>query len=199
VSDLNIRIAKPSEARALGRLVAESFSALPVCQWLASDPTERLAGLSGQFGMLVGAAIEHGVVYTLGEEDNQLAAGVWFAPGEFPDIPGYDEGLAAACGANLARFVELDEIMHGGHPESPAHAYLALMAVRASERNRGIGSVLLDEHHRLLDADGAPAYLEASGRPARRLYLRHGYVDSGEPYGPAGINEFLPMWREPAE
>jgi len=199
VSDLNIRLAKPSEAGALGRLVAESFSALPVCEWLATDMTERLAGLSGQFGMIVGHAIRHGAVYTVGEEDNQLAAAVWFDPGPFPDIPEYDEGLAAACGPNLARFVELDTVMHEAHPPSPDHAYLALMVVCESERNRGIGSIMLDEHHRLLDADGVPAYLEASGPPARRLYLRHEYVDSGEPFGPAGLNEFLPMWREPAK
>jgi GNAT superfamily N-acetyltransferase len=193
-----IRLARPSEAAALGRLVAESFSPLPVCRWLAADFDERIAGLSGQFGMIVGHAIAHGQVYTAGTEGSQVAAAAWFPPGPVPDIPGYDARLADTAGPNLARFVELDEVMHEAHPQAPAHAYLALMAVSESERNRGIGTLLLAEHHRRLDADGTPAYLEASGPPARRLYLRHGYADSGAPYGPGGLREFLPMWREPS-
>lgn len=197
MNDATVRLATSSETRAIGRLIAESFSALPVSTWLAADPAERRDAMSGQFAMIVDHAIRYGTVHTVGEVDDQIAAAIWFPHTKIPEIPGYGDRLAVACGRHLARFVELDDLMDQAHPESPPHAYLALMAVLESERDRGIGAMLLDEHHRRLDADGIPAYLEASGEPARRLYLRHGYVDAGEPYGPDGIREFRPMWRAP--
>ena len=66
----------------------------------------------------------------------------------------------------------------------------------SAARNRGIGSALLEAHHRRLDADGTPAYLDASGLPSRALYLRHGYTDHAGSYGPDGVTAFYPMWRE---
>ena len=109
--------------------------------------------------------IDHGDVYVAGDGDG---VAVWFPPGPMPDIPDYDERLAAACGPYTARFVELDEQMHKAHPTDPDHAYLAFLTVEAPARNRGIGSALLEAHHRRLDADGTPAYLDASGLPEPR-------------------------------
>jgi ribosomal protein S18 acetylase RimI-like enzyme len=88
--------------------------------------------------------------------------------------------------------------MHKMRPGAPDHAYLAFLAVERDWQQRGIGSALLDVHHRRLDAAGTPAYLEASGLQSRRLYLRKRYVDHAEPYGPADLTVLYPMWREPA-
>ncbi len=201
---IKVRRADIGEAGAIGALIAGAFHDLEVSHWLAADPTERLAAMSGQFEMLIRSAILHGDVEVVdgpavaddaGTEPVGVAA--WFRPGEIPDPDGYDEGLARVCGAHLERFVALDAAMHAAHPEAPEHAYLAFCAVRADMQGHGIGAALLESYHAGLDAAGTPAYLDASGLRSRGLYLRHGYVDHAEPYGVAGMANFYPMWRTP--
>jgi GNAT superfamily N-acetyltransferase len=198
MTEADIRCAAPHEAAALARLIAESFAPLPVCQWLVEDEATRIDALAGQFEIIVEHAIAHGDVYVVGAEAAPSGVAVWFPPHEIPDMPDYDKRLAAVAGPYTSRFAELDAAMHSAHPDGPAHAYLAFMAVRGPERDHGIGAALLEKHHRKLDEAGVPAYLEASGLRSRQLYLRHQYVDHGSAYGPAGINEFRPMWRDPA-
>ncbi len=191
---VSIRPARAAETVALARLIADSFSHLPLTQWLVPEHNARVDVLAGQFALFVEHAIAHGDVYVA---EDGLGVGVWYPPGPIPDVDDYDARLAAACGPYTPRVAELDAAMHHAHPVGPEHAYLSLLAVAASARDRGIGSALLDLHHRRLDADGTPAYLDASGPPSRRLYMRHGYADHAEPYGVGGIDGFYPMWREP--
>jgi len=191
---VSIRPGRASDVDALARSIARAFGHLPVSQWLVPDDEEaRVDAMAGQFRLLVAHAIDYGDVYVAGEGDG---VAVWFPPGPMPDIPDYDDRLAAAAGPYTARFVELDKHLHKAHPAGPDHAYLAFLTVEAPARNRGIGSALLEAHHRRLDADGTPAYLDASGLPSRALYLRHGYTDHAGPYGPDGVTAFYPMWRE---
>jgi GNAT superfamily N-acetyltransferase len=190
----SVRTARTGEAPALGRLIATAFSHLPVSRWLVPEPDERVPAMGGQFEMVVAHGIQHGDVYV---SDEGPGVAVWFPPGEMPEIENYGERLAAACGPYAERFAELDDAMHHAHPSAPDHAYLAFLAVAEPGRDRGVGSALLEAHHQRLDADGLPAYLDASGLDSRRLYLRHGYTDHAPPYGPGGLREFCPMWREP--
>jgi ribosomal protein S18 acetylase RimI-like enzyme len=190
-----VRRARDGEAEALGALVARAFAPLPLTRWLVPEDGEaRVAALGGQFEMMVAHGMRHGDVYVAGDTEG---VAVWFPPGEMLDIPGYDARLAEICGPYLPRFVELDELFHKAHPAGPPHAFLLFLAVEPGSRDRGIGSALLDAHHARLDADGTPVYLDASGPDSRRLYLRHGYTDHAEPYGPAGLTALYPMWREP--
>jgi ribosomal protein S18 acetylase RimI-like enzyme len=190
-----IRPGRASDIDALARSIARAFGHLPISHWLVPDDEDaRIDAMAGQFRLLVGHAIDHGDVYVAGDGEG---VAVWFPPEPIPDIPDYDERLAAACGPYTARFVELDELMHKAHPARPDHAYLIFLTVDAPARNRGIGSALLEAHHRRLDTDGTPAYLDASGLLSRALYLRHGYTDNAGPYGPDDVTGFYPMWREP--
>jgi GNAT superfamily N-acetyltransferase len=190
-----VRRARDGEAEALGAIVARAFAPLPLTRWLVPDDGEaRVAALGGQFEMLVAHGMRHGDVYVGG---NAEGVAVWFPAGDMPEIPGYDERLAEICGPYLPRFVELDDLLHKARPAEPPHAFLALLAVEAGSRDRGIGSALLDAHHSRVDADGTPVYLDASGLDSRRLYLRNGYTDNAPPYGPAGLTALYPMWREP--
>jgi predicted N-acetyltransferase YhbS len=77
-----------------------------------------------------------------------------------------------------------------------AHHYLAFLAVRPERQNHGIGSALLDRHHRRLDAAGIPAYLESNDPRNRDLYLRHGYAVRSVIQLPDGPPLWL-MWRAP--
>jgi ribosomal protein S18 acetylase RimI-like enzyme len=191
---VSIRPGRASDVDALARSIARAFGHLPVSQWLVPDDDDaRIYAMAGQFSLVIAHAIDHGDVYVAGDGGG---VAVWFPPGPVPDIPDYDERLATACGPYTSRFVEFDEQMHKAHPTDPDHAYLAFLAVNAEVRNRGIGSALLDLHHRRLDADATPAYLEASGPQSRALYLRHGYADHAAPYGPGNVTALYPMWRE---
>ncbi len=48
-----------------------------------------------------------------------------------------------------------------------------------------------------LDAEGIPAYLEASTVRSRALYERHGFEVTGEFNFPSGGPPLWQMWREP--
>ncbi|HKE67171.1 MAG TPA: GNAT family N-acetyltransferase [Micromonosporaceae bacterium] len=192
---VTVRPGRASDVGDLAVVIARAFGPLPLSAWLVPDAGARLAAMAGQFRLVIAAAIDDGDVYVAGDG---VGVAVWFPAGPLPDIPGYDAALEAACGRYAPRFAELDDAMHKMHPGAPDHAYLAFLAVEREWQQRGIGSALLDVHHRRLDAAGTPAYLEASGLQSRRLYVRKGYVDHAEPYGPADLSVLYPMWREPA-
>lgn len=64
-------------------------------------------------------------------------------------------------------------------------------------QNRGIGSALLRHQFRRLDADGRPAYLEASSPRSVPLYTREGFERRDAFTLPNGGPEMVPMWRKP--
>ncbi|TDC98808.1 GNAT family N-acetyltransferase [Nonomuraea deserti] len=71
------------------------------------------------------------------------------------------------------------------------------MGVIRGRQGTGLGSAML--RHRLgrADADGLPAYLEASSPRSRALYERHGFEELGEPVRVADSPLLWPMWRRP--
>jgi GNAT superfamily N-acetyltransferase len=193
-----IRRAEPSEAGALAQVVADAFFDLAVCRWLVPDPAERRRVLPPDFALIVEHAIEHGTVHTTDELD---AVAVWFsdAPEGIGEIRDYDARLVAAVAPHTPRFVILDDVMHASHPTETPHEYLALLAVAPTAQQAGLGSALLKARHDHLDAEGVPAYLEASSRRSRELYLRNGYTEVGTPLVVPDCPEKImyPLWREP--
>jgi GNAT superfamily N-acetyltransferase len=185
------------QAETLGALIATAFGDLAISRWLVGDSAQRLRMQTGQFTMLVEHAIAHGQVHTTTDE---TAVAVWFpndGQREIPPVPDYDQRLAAACGPHLTRFESLDTAMHDHHPPQP-HWHLAFLAVHPSRQGHGLGSALLRHHHRHLDQNGIPAYLEAGDLRSRALYLRHGYQPHAEPF-PVGPDapSMYPLWRNP--
>ena len=87
--------------------------------------------------------------------------------------------------------------MEGRHPRKPPHWYLAIMGVAPEWQGRGIGSKLMHPALETLDAEGTPAYLEASTVRSRALYERHGFEVTGEFNFPSGGPPLWQMWREP--
>jgi GNAT superfamily N-acetyltransferase len=113
-------------------------------------------------------------------EDGSAAA-VWFdRTGEPSEPEGYAKRLADLAGEHLPRFQHLDLQMEANHPTDP-HWHLLFLAVRPAWWSRGLGGRLMGYTHSRLDADGIPAYLEATGEQNRRLYQRHGYTDMSPP------------------
>ncbi len=82
------------------------------------------------------------------------------------------------------------------HPKTP-HWYLPMIGVAPHARGRGLGSTLLTRMLDRCDADGTPAYLEASSEKNRPLYERHGFVVTDEWRYAPDAPPLWPMWREP--
>jgi GNAT superfamily N-acetyltransferase len=87
--------------------------------------------------------------------------------------------------------------MEGRHPRKPPHTYLAVMGVAPEWQGKGLGSMLMHPGLESLDAERAPAYLEASTPRSRELYRRHGFEVTGEFNLPSDGPPVWQMWREP--
>ncbi|AKI98408.1 acetyltransferase (GNAT) family protein [Archangium gephyra] len=99
---------------------------------------------------------------------------MWLPPGVHADparmaaldMPGTEEDEAIAG--------ELRVEMQRHHPAQP-HWYLLALGVDPRFQGRGVGSALLRHTLARIDAEGAPAYLEASNPTLIPFYERHGF------------------------
>jgi GNAT superfamily N-acetyltransferase len=122
-----------------------------------------------------------------------VAAGRFAGPRPPAD---YAARLALVTGPWLTRFEVFDFALDRAHPTSLTHCHLAMLAVHPAQQRCGIGTSLLNAHHKVLDQGGIPAYLEASDLAKRRIYHLHGYEDYGRPIQlPDGGPEMFPMVR----
>jgi ribosomal protein S18 acetylase RimI-like enzyme len=138
-----------------------------------------------------GRAFDAGVV----DEDYFLrAAALWFPPGIEPDgeaILAYLE--ATMPPERLAMLGTGMEIQNAMHPQQP-HWYLPWMGVRRDAQGNGVGSALLANGLARVDADGLPAYLEATNWRNAAFYARYGFEVMGVVEAP-GYPEIVAMWR----
>jgi GNAT superfamily N-acetyltransferase len=180
----------------LSQVIAEAFFDLPPSRWLVEDPATRRAIFPPTSGSTSSTPSPAGSRTPTPDRD---AVALWLPAGPgAPDPPGgYSTRLAAITGPLVARFEAFDAALETRHPVTVHHQHLALLAVSPGRQRHGTGTTLLTARHATLDAEGIPAFLEASGPDFRRLYLRHGYADYGPrielPSGPA----LYPMWRQP--
>ncbi|MFC6081385.1 GNAT family N-acetyltransferase [Sphaerisporangium aureirubrum] len=192
---MKVEITRLTDATEAGEIIAGTFSTDEISAWLVPPRAERLPIQRRFFTMHTAHAIDHGVVYGIQVAGELIGAAVWFAA-PYPDIPGEEEEIAAFAGEHAERYGILGGLMEKLHPHEPHH-YLSFIALKPERTGRGLGTLLLKEHHRQLDAEGIPAYLEASSEASRRLYLRHGYVDMPELLRLPGGPVMYPMWRAP--
>ncbi|WP_407676906.1 GNAT family N-acetyltransferase [Phytohabitans aurantiacus] len=191
---MSIVRAEPAEAGCIADTIADAFQHLGVFVWLVPPRSERRRILRDHCQILVEHALSYGEVHVT---DDRTAVAVWFARDGRPLPPpdDYDQRLSSACGRWTDRFQLVDRLLDAHRPWQPHH-YLASLAVRPERQGEGLGSALLRHYHAQLDADGTPAYLEASSPPSRDLYARHGYRP-GEPFAVPDGAPYWPMWREP--
>ncbi|HEV2636807.1 MAG TPA: GNAT family N-acetyltransferase [Actinocrinis sp.] len=207
-------LADPADAAHLSVIVAAAFVSLAPSAWLIPDEPTRREIFPEYFRLYVDEAFASGTVYT---NSDRTAVALWITKPQQQNFAGrgaqpprltanpahaqdseYDERLGAVTGPWAYRFREFDAALDRHHPTGPAHHHLAILAVHPDVQHAGIGSALLAEHHRVLDAAGIPAYLEASDTRTRALYLRVGYQDRGDPIQlPAKGPLMYPMVRRP--
>jgi GNAT superfamily N-acetyltransferase len=188
--------AQPDDIDVLSQVIADAFHPLAVSQWLIPDPAARSEVFPGYFRILAEHAMNTGTVLTT---PARTAVALWVPVSiDGPQPPAhYDSRLAAATGPWHPRFTELDAAFGQHHPTGMLHHHLAILAVRPGQQGTGVGTALLDAHHRVLDAAILPAYLEASGPGTRQIYLRHGYADHGPPIRLPDGPLMYPMVRHP--
>jgi ribosomal protein S18 acetylase RimI-like enzyme len=191
-----VRIATLDDLDLVADILGDAFTADPTISWLVADPARRRPMLTGFFRAgLETLWLRHRFVPMT---DDGAAAAMWLPP---DGLEATDEELAqvmpaweAAIGPEFAAFMGFMAAMEEGHPHEP-HYYLMAIGTRPGLQSRGLGSKLLRAALDRCDAEGMPAYLEATTTRSQALYERHGFVTFAPLVLPGGPTLYR-MWRE---
>ncbi|MHB8463228.1 MAG: GNAT family N-acetyltransferase [Acidimicrobiales bacterium] len=195
-----VRTATSDDGDEVGRILADGFHDDPVMSWVfQGDDEVRAAKLEACFGYIsVESTIPLGATFVV---DGGCAC--------WTPSPGTDEWSREKSGrfmetlrrvcddADFERLGIMGAAMMDAHPSEP-HWYLGSIAAVRTRQGTGIGTALLRHSLALVDAAGAPAYLESSNPRNVSLYERHGFEVTGR-IDLAGGPPLIPMWRGPAE
>ncbi|HVE68616.1 MAG TPA: GNAT family N-acetyltransferase [Solirubrobacteraceae bacterium] len=195
----DIRRARQDELPRVARLLAAAFYDDPVGGWVYRDDGRRLARLEALF------ALSHRRVWQRHDEvwvtEHDAGAAVWMPPGTAKTGTWEDLRLMPptirSAGRDSVRLLRLLSAFDKKHPHEREHWYLPFVGVTPEYQGRGFGAALLRRVLDRCDADGTPAYLEASAPRNRALYERHGFVVREE-IRVADSPPVWAMWREPA-
>jgi ribosomal protein S18 acetylase RimI-like enzyme len=166
----------------------ESDAAVRAFYPTKSEYDRHFPGFLMAFG---GRALEEGIV---DRDPLDRAAALWFPPGLEPDAEAIMAHLEASVPAErLDRLAAGMEVQGSMHPHDP-HWYLPWIGVKPEAQGMGLGSALLVTGLARADADGLPAYLEATSRRNAALYARHGFEETGIVEA-EGYPEIIAMWR----
>jgi len=180
------------EARAIAALVM-AFAADPAVRWLYPDAQQYLANFPAFARAFAGKAFECG---TVDELEGYSAAALWLPPNVQPnEVAVMDVLQRSVSEARLPEVFSVFEQMGAFHPTEP-HWYLPMIGVDPSEQGRGCGSAVLRKGLVRCDADGLPAYLEATSLRSLSLYERFGFKAVGRIQTKTSP-PIIPMLRQP--
>jgi GNAT superfamily N-acetyltransferase len=194
-----VRKAASGEAADLSRALARAFHDDPVFGWLIPDDARRRSILEPGFRLLLRRTwLRHEETYT---EGDVVGACVWNPPGTWK-LGAREQlrllpALGRIWGRHSPRALRALAALERGHP-AEEHYYLVFMGVDPASQGRGIGSAMMFPVLSRCDAEGVPAYLEASSPRNRALYERHGFEVSEELQIGRGAPPLWRMWRAPA-
>lgn len=198
-ADVVVRKAGTDDVATIVEVLARAFDEDPVINWFVRQDAERAQAFARFFEIGTRLlTLPSGEVYTTAEG---TGAALWAPPGTWELGPDDVEHLlpdfAAVFGEDkLERSLEGMAAMDAAHPREP-HFYLLLLGVIPALHGRGIGGELLQTVLRRCDAEGLPAYLEATNPRNVALYERHGFdVTDVLPLPDSGPPLWL-MWRDP--
>lgn len=195
----DVQKARPTQATALAEALAKAFYDDPLFSWLFPDASRRVEISRRAFDLYLKRVwLQHEETYTIG--DASTGACVWEPPGTWKLSVREQLSLLPAMlpifGRRLPRVLGTLNAVEKGHPAEP-HYYLAFIGVAPESQGNGMGSILMHPVLQRCDAEGIPAYLEASAPRNRDLYLRHGFEVTEEIRPGRGGPPLWRMWREP--
>jgi GNAT superfamily N-acetyltransferase len=187
---------EPGAAR-VTEIFTEAFRRDPVWGWAFPDAERRAAQHTVFWRFLVYAAMPHDWVWLTAEGG---AAALWIPPGcpevSPEDEPKLEQMLIDLVGEQQAAvLLETFERFESAHPREEPHYYLSLLGTHPAHRGRGIGIGLLADNLALIDAQGAPAYLESTNPGNHQRYERLGFEQVGEFRLPGDGPPVATMWR----
>lgn len=197
-----VRLSRHAEIDAISALLSDAFvNEDGLNYWLKQGP-EKDRVRKRFFDVAVRDAINPKRdlwVAELGGE--RLGAAIWLAPGlksfdwSFLEELMFTPLFFSIAGIKgMARARQLGAKLTQYHPPQP-HAHLAFLGVAPAAQGKGVGSAILKATLAPLDAQGMPAYLEASDERNVALYLRHGFEVTGQ-FDLPGLH-FWTMLRQP--
>lgn len=157
--------------------IQDAFRRDPVARWIwpeednFEDAMPRFTEAFGRHAFSSGSADLIGQGW---------GAALWLPPGKGPDeeavIKILNESVISERHSEIfGMFEQMDQL----HPTEP-HWYLSLIGIREQYQSRGYGSSLMLHALDRCDADGLPAYLEATNSRNVQFYESFGFQNIGK-------------------
>lgn len=182
---VHIAPASATEVVVCARLIALALRDDPVLKAFVPGEHDRARRLTTFFvDVLKEGPLRTGVVDVARDapEGNIVGVAAWEGPDRQHSVRGMLEEFSRQVRASGIRRAPslLTQLTayEKARPRYP-HWYLADIAVNDAARGLGIGSALLAHRLTAIDAQAAPAYLEATAPANQRLYERFGFRSAG--------------------
>jgi ribosomal protein S18 acetylase RimI-like enzyme len=193
------RRATIDDAARIARLFAAAFARDPVFDWLARPGGRRAVALQRFFyWVLRERSLPHGETWI---SEDGFSAAAWIPPYSGHEPATLKEelrllpvilGLTGV--SRFSRGAAMAAALEHAHPKEPFF-YLAFLGVAPRFQGSGIGSQLLEQTLALIDAAGAPAFLENSHPRNIKLYERAGFEVVREIVARPDAPPLFAMWR----
>ena len=187
----------PGDAPAMQRTLAAAFIDDPALSWIIPDRDERLRRYPAFFEAAVRWDLDQGfALRSAGTE----AVTLWRAPGRakaglgetLASLPGY----LGALGLRLPRALAVSNAIGAHLPKGLAFLYLHYAGVAPEHQGRGLAGAAIRAGQARAAAQGLPVHLETATESNVGIYLRLGFVVTGEYDVPRGGPHFWSMlWR----
>jgi len=200
MAQISIRKATAADVPTVAATLSDAFLEDPALTWAAPDRGRRQRHVPAYFRTLIER------VYLPKDEvhltEDGLAAALWAPPNAWQTSTGASLALLPtmlrSCRSKLPRTLKMVTMMESHHKQQlEPHYYLPFIGTAAAGRGQGRGTALLVSMLERCDAEGRPAYLEATSSANQALYHRHGFEALEELHWPGDGPPFWPMWRAP--
>ena len=168
-------VATVDQDRAIDTVTA-AFISDPIARWEFRDAHQYLTYYPRLVRAFAGRAFDSGTAHSV-EAFSGVA--LWLPPGVNSDE--YAVGVLVEQGIPASEQEEIFGFFGqmGEYHPTDQHWYLAAIGVDPARQGRGYGSALLRHGLERCDAQGVPAYLEATSERNKELYESHGFAAIG--------------------